>query len=144
VHFAVLSGNADNVAAIVKHSPKYVRSIIAARRRVPISQSLVRIVQVADNSGGLPIHWAAMHGCENAVLEALVGSDGNPELVNRQDDSGMSPLHHAASMNRVAAGLWLLQHGADKKLEDHSSRTPRDVAEQRSYIDFISMMDTHL
>lgn len=121
-HFAVLSGNVSVVRCIVQHSSK--------------------IMEIADNNGGLPVHWAAMHGSNAAILELLV--EGNPErrpqLINAKDDSAMTPLHHAASMNRVDAGRWLWENGADTTAKDDSGRTAADIAEQRSFIDFTDML----
>lgn len=89
------------------------------------------------------MHWAATNGVDTSVLAAVAGLNGADEsvkLIDSKDDSAMTPLHHAASMNRVSAGRWLLEHGADKSLTDDSGRTPFDVAEQRSYLEFSEML----
>lgn len=96
-----------------------------------------RTIAAADSSGCLPIHWAAAHGAPAVVLAAL--SSNSPDFINAVDESGMTPLHHAATMNRLEAARWLVNSGAKIDLPDKSGRTAKDIAEQRSYLDFVEL-----
>ncbi|HOS94816.1 MAG TPA: ankyrin repeat domain-containing protein, partial [Armatimonadota bacterium] len=57
-----------------------------------------------------PIHDAAAAD-DTARLEELYRAD--PGSVNRGDNLGATPLHHAAQGGCVRAVQWLLDHGAD-------------------------------
>lgn len=71
-----------------------------------------------------PIHQAAITDC--AALEALLV--GNPyqvrQLANARDETGRTPLHWAASHNRVDCMKVLTQAGADRNARDRNKCTP--------------------
>lgn len=58
-----------------------------------------------DDSGRLPVHWAATGGCLPFV--ELVRST-NPEMMSATDDSGWTPLMIASSAGRFDVCRYLL------------------------------------
>lgn len=52
-----------------------------------------------------------------------------PASLNAQDARGQTPLHLAATLNRVdVVALFLLEENVDDMVRDNLARTPLDVA----------------
>ncbi|KAG7563038.1 hypothetical protein FFLO_01470 [Filobasidium floriforme] len=73
-----------------------------------------------------PVHARAMDGDIQALTDILK-SDG--DLINSQDEFGMSPLHYAADRGHVDTVRMLLDKGADRSLQDSEGLTPFQLAE---------------
>ncbi|XP_017878997.1 acyl-CoA-binding domain-containing protein 6 [Ceratina calcarata] len=83
------------------------------------------LVNLRDEEGLLPIHWAADRG-HLRITEELVKRQAN---VNSQDEDGQTPLHYAASCGHTDVVKYLLSIGA-RSMKDNSGMTPKDVAEE--------------
>jgi len=64
---------------------------------------------------------AVRTGAPDRVEELL---KQNPTLINAQDQTGSTPLHHAAGFGSVAVVKVLLDHGADVNAKNRRSSTP--------------------
>lgn len=82
------------------------------------------IVDMLDQDGLVPIHWAADRG-HVKIVEYLIESGAN---VNSQDRDGQTPLHYAASCGHTEAVKCLLSSGA-QIIADDNGKTPKDVAD---------------
>jgi palmitoyltransferase len=71
-------------------------------------------VQIDDEKGGSPLHWAAYLGCELAAA-VLLSWDSN---VNQQDHDGHTPLHLAVMAENSRIIRNLLLKGADRNILD--------------------------
>lgn len=83
------------------------------------------LVNLRDEEGLLPIHWAADRG-HLRIIEELVKREAD---VNLQDVDGQTPLHYAASCGHTDVVKYLLSVGA-RSIEDNNGMTPKDVAEE--------------
>lgn len=64
-----------------------------------------------------------------------------PDTTNQTDTSALwSPLHYAASSNKLETAKWLLSHGADASKKDAHGRTASDIAAQHAFIDLESFL----
>ncbi|CAD8075430.1 unnamed protein product [Paramecium sonneborni] len=82
-------------------------------------------VNVVDNKGSSPLHWAAYSGAYNAV-NFLISWNAN---LNLQDtDTSVTPLHLATMQANSRIVRKLLMKGADRSLKDSSGKTPLDLA----------------
>ena len=85
-----------------------------------------------DESGWTPLHEAAAHNPNPAVIDVLVrlGAD-----VNAKDEDGWTPLHMAAVLNEHPAVIdALLDAGANAKLRDNDGKLPADHAAENEHI----------
>ncbi|CAB0041669.1 unnamed protein product [Trichogramma brassicae] len=81
-------------------------------------------INMKDENGMLPIHWAADRGDTN-ILKCLIeaGSD-----VNSIDQEGQTPLHYAASCGHKDIVKYLLSCNA-QLIKDNDGLSPKDVAD---------------
>lgn len=86
----------------------------------------------------MPVHWASKHG-KTAILSEIGAS---PSLLDVEDQtpSKWTPLHYAASSNKVDTVKWLLSHGADKSKKDGFGRIALDIAQEHSYFGIIDLL----
>ena len=81
-----------------------------------------------NSSARLPLHQAAGHNNNPAVITALLNAGANP---NARDKSGATPLHWAARFNQQPAVIAaLLDAGADTAAQDEKGHVPSDYAEE--------------
>jgi len=80
-----------------------------------------------DPEGMTALHWAAFRGCPD-VMPALL--EAAPQLLNRQDKTGRTPLMMAVIAGEVTAVQQLLELGADSGIGDDHGRTAHDWAKQ--------------
>ncbi|XP_078803735.1 serine/threonine-protein phosphatase 6 regulatory ankyrin repeat subunit C isoform X2 [Oryzias latipes] len=141
LHLAASCGHTKLLGALLK----------AARKADPLDSML-------DFRSYTPTHWAAYHGhegCLHVLLEnrifsnqegnpftplhcALVGGfdaaavllvkAAGPQIVNKKDAKGRSPLHAAAHSGSVAGLQLLLTCGAEVNAVDHFGRSALMVA----------------
>ncbi|XP_015511397.1 acyl-CoA-binding domain-containing protein 6 [Neodiprion pinetum] len=94
-----------------------VRDIIARDRKS---------INVSDDSGMLPIHWASDRGYM-PTIKCLVE---NGAEVNARDNEGQTALHYAASCGHAEVVKYLLSVGA-QCVKDNDGMTPKDVADEQ-------------
>ncbi|KAJ3273960.1 hypothetical protein HDV01_003630 [Terramyces sp. JEL0728] len=84
-----------------------------------------QLVNIYDNSGYLPLHYAARQGhLEMAKLLIRKGACVNAKTRN----GGVSVLHRACISGNVELVEYLIQKGADKEAVDRDGRTVYDIA----------------
>jgi hypothetical protein len=76
-----------------------------------------------------PIHQAAAQGDLVRVKELL---NGEPHLLNTNDEEGRTPLHPAVEERQLAAIELLLAWGADINARDNTGETPLHKASHNS------------
>ena len=91
-------------------------------------------VHARDETGATPLHTAAGHSQEAAVVRALLSAGAR---LGARDETGATPLHTATATGTNAAVVEaLLEAGADTAARDETGRTPGDyVAENSSLAD---------
>lgn len=62
-------------------------------------------------------------------LEILLASGA--DINQRDPDDGRTPLHEAVSTNRPTIVQWMLEHGADPNIEDHTGQTSAALARKK-------------
>lgn len=78
-------------------------------------------VNVTNKRGDTPLHYAARHKDDVETVKILVQAGA---VVDRKNPLGNTPLAGAAITNRVAAGLYLLERGADRHTTNKYGDTP--------------------
>ena len=81
-------------------------------------------VNMKDEDGHTPLHWACTYGNEE-ICRLLLEHGADP---NARDDNGRTPLHWACLYNHTAIVRLLIEHGADAGARDDQGETPFDVA----------------
>ncbi|KNC87629.1 hypothetical protein SARC_00260 [Sphaeroforma arctica JP610] len=87
---------------------------------------------------------------DESIINAVLCNETNPVIhllengfnVNETDDWGYSLLHYAASKGHQEMCLILLQRGADIRLVDQDSRTPRSAALENGENQIVDLIDT--
>ena len=64
------------------------------------------------------------------MLELLFKHDGVSGLMNKQSQSGSTPIHCAISRGHLDAAKFLLDKGADLSLTDEDGKTPGALAKE--------------
>ena len=77
-------------------------------------------LNLPDDGGWTPLHWASSHCCTN-VVGLLLGKGAN---VNCKANGGEMPLHIAAQEGCSDAVIMLLNKGAKINAQDSEGRTP--------------------
>jgi palmitoyltransferase ZDHHC13/17 len=83
-------------------------------------------VDVRDNMGLTPLHWAAQQGDEVSV-EVLLKFGANPNAVDR---NGLTALHWAASGGNRSCISQLLEAGADIRAMNRDHRKAQEMADR--------------
>lgn len=83
-------------------------------------------INVKDNQGGTPLHWACNTGSEMA-LSYLLAFKPN---INAQDYDGLTPMHLAVrninASTRTRCVRLLLLKGAMPDIKDRRGKSPAD------------------
>ena len=88
-----------------------------------------------------PNIWAAAAKGDLDRLNTLLAEDG--EAANARDDSGNSPLHHAAWNSQLAAMQLLLDHDADINLQSDQLWTPLHWATRNGWAQSVGWLLDH-
>ena len=81
-------------------------------------------VNVRDNIGRTPLHWACWGG-HTDVARMLLTSGAD---VGVRDNVGRTPLHRACFWGHTDIARLLIERGADADVRDNGGRTPLDYA----------------
>jgi len=83
-------------------------------------------INVTDDKGFTPLHWAAMCGRMRVVHVLLE----NGARIDAKAHSGWTPLHGACANlpDSTLAAKLLIQRGADVNAREHQDRTPLHLA----------------
>lgn len=80
-------------------------------------------IDIRDNKGATPLHWAAKYNNTTAVSYLLdLGA-----VIEALDAEGNTPLHWAYMHKSNAAGLVLIKRNASDRVENHDGRIPSQV-----------------
>ena len=102
IHLAAAMGDVARVAEILDADPE-------GRSRQTYAWD-----SVANFSGGMPLHIAAIHGRIDVAAHLLArGADVNAHCLE-----GVTPLHYTAIKGQVKMAKFLLDHGADPGAHD--------------------------
>lgn len=82
-------------------------------------------VNVKNENGWTPLHWATRNGHADAVRVLL----DKGAHMNAKNNCGSTPLHLASHLGRVEVAYVLLDRGADLNTKNDSGKTPLDVAD---------------
>jgi ankyrin repeat protein len=134
----MLESGADPNGPGPTRDPFYL-SAAAQYSPVDISKLLIQYGAQVPQSGALQ---SSMEANRVEVLEVLLehGADVNERLVEIWDmmidadeeaqHLSETPLHYGVRARAYEATVWLLQHGADKRIQDARNKSPADyVAE---------------
>ena len=92
---------------------------ILNKQRIVVA--FVCLVLLNSDIAAESIHSAVKNG-DMASIEVLVDSDR--EVLNKQDESGKTPLHHAIEMNHTDIARYLIEQGANINLTDNDNESP--------------------
>ncbi|MEE9442099.1 MAG: ankyrin repeat domain-containing protein [candidate division Zixibacteria bacterium] len=86
-----------------------------------LATALVCLLLFCSDTGADTIHNAVKNG-DMAGIKVLAERDR--EALNKQDESGKSPLHHAIEMNYTDIARYLIAQGANTNLTDNDNESP--------------------
>jgi ankyrin repeat protein len=86
-----------------------------------LAATFVCFVLLSSDIAAEAIHSAVKNG-DMASIDVLVDSDR--EVLNMQDGSGKSPLHHAIEMKHTDIARYLIEQGANTDLTDNDNESP--------------------
>jgi ankyrin repeat protein len=93
-------------------------------------------VNVKDNCGLTPLHWACIKGHVHVVIELLEhGADVESTTIY-----GWTPLHFACANGHVAVGNELLSRGATIEAKNNIGSTPLHVASLRDHLPVVKAL----
>lgn len=84
-------------------------------------------VDIRDDDGETPLHWAAASSGTEGVVEVLLRHGADVDATSRA--YGRTPLHSAAQFGNADAARVLLSAGASVDVRDVGNATPYDVAQ---------------
>ncbi|VDL95857.1 unnamed protein product, partial [Schistocephalus solidus] len=91
----------------------------------------------ADESGWTPLMISVSAGRDDVAEYLLKCCSANPNVIN---STGQSPLHYAASKNRLNLAKQLLAAGAQVDLRDWGGNTPLHRAVSQSHTDMVKLL----
>jgi len=94
-------------------------------------------VNIQDDYGHAPLHWAAMY-CDVETVEKLLALGAK---VNVTDKEGYTPLHAACIHNTLPVVQVLIDAGADSDAKTGNGRTAADLARENDKTDIVRMLN---
>ncbi|XP_077160733.1 inversin isoform X2 [Paroedura picta] len=85
------------------------------------------------------VHAAAVNGHKSALLKQIAG---NPDLKDKEDQFGRTPLMYCVLADRLDCAEALLKTGIDVNKVDHSQRTALHLAAQKGDYRFMKLLLT--
>ena len=61
--------------------------------------------------------------------------------INLQDNGGWTSLHYAVSSNSLESINLLLSNDANISIADKNSRTAKDIADERGFINIVQLLN---
>ncbi|XP_026558131.1 inversin isoform X3 [Pseudonaja textilis] len=86
------------------------------------------------------VHAAAVNGHKRALLKQI---SGNPDLKDKEDQFGRTPLMYCILADRLDCAEVLLKTGTDVDKADHSQRTALHLAAQKGNYRFMKLLLAH-
>ncbi|XP_060103772.1 inversin [Heteronotia binoei] len=83
------------------------------------------------------VHAAAVNGHKSALLKQIAG---NPDLKDKEDQFGRTPLMYCVLADRLDCAEALLKTGIDVDKADHSQRTALHLAAQKGNYRFMKLL----
>ncbi|XP_066483184.1 inversin isoform X2 [Tiliqua scincoides] len=83
------------------------------------------------------VHAAAVNGHKSALLKQIAG---NPDLKDKEDQFGRTPLMYCVLADRLDCAEALLKTGTDVNKADHSQRTALHLAAQKGNYRFMKLL----
>uniref|UniRef100_A0ABM5GQU3 Inversin isoform X1 n=1 Tax=Pogona vitticeps TaxID=103695 RepID=A0ABM5GQU3_9SAUR len=83
------------------------------------------------------VHAAAVNGHKNALLKQIAG---NPDLKDKEDQFGRTPLMYCVLADRLDCAEALLKTGIDLNKADHNRRTALHLAAQKGNYRFMKLL----
>lgn len=90
----------------------------------------------SSDDGSRAAHLAARAGMTKSLQ---IISERMPQIIDAQDNEGLTPLMCAVSHNRIDAVKALLHLGADRQIRDSKQRTAKDVAVVGNYPELVKL-----
>jgi palmitoyltransferase len=94
-------------------------------------------VNVIDNKGSTPLHWAAYSGSYQAINFLITWGS---KLNMRDRDTGFTALHLAAMQGNKRIVRRLLIKGIDRTIKDFSGKTALDYAKESNFRTIVTMI----
>lgn len=85
-------------------------------------------LDIVDNEGRLPLHYAAMSGTNEIVKRLFDKCDSKEQLANAVDNGGMTALHFACCNADVGIAEMVLEYGGKPDVPDKAGRLPLHYA----------------
>lgn len=95
-------------------------------------------VDIADNAGWTPLHYAAWFGSNSLVLKELLDHGAK---IDARNGRGITPLYFASVTGHEAQVKLLLAHGADRSLASTSGYTPLRAAKVKGLDGIVALLD---
>ena len=88
------------------------------------------------SGGSTPLHDACGGG--HVHVAALLLAKGGAELINVQDEQGLTALHKAVASGELGTVRLLIENGASKTLKTIGGRTPADCAKDEATLQILN------
>jgi uncharacterized protein len=95
-------------------------------------------VEIADNAGWTPLHYATWFGSNSLVLKELLDHGAK---IDARNGRGITPLYFASVTGHEAQVKLLLAHGADRSLASTSGYTPLRAAKGKGLDGIVALLD---
>nr|XP_039251405.1 nuclear factor NF-kappa-B p100 subunit-like isoform X2 [Styela clava] len=111
-----------------------IRIILATQRR---------LTDIQDSDGDTPLHLAVINGQDKvllALIQLIQTIPSSGEIINRMNDTQLTPLHIAVHSENANAVKWLMGAGADAMLGDSRGNTAIHLACSTGQADLLEYM----